>query len=180
MKILHTNIQDLILIKPDIFKDDRGYFYESYNNQKIKDLGINYDFVQDNESKSKVGVLRGLHFQLPPFEQGKLVRDIKGKDLDVADDLRKKSSTFGQHFKIILSEKNHLMFWIPPGFAHGFLSLSDDTIFSYKCTNYYNKQSEASLLWNDPILNINWPMKDPILSEKDSMSILFKDFENPF
>jgi dTDP-4-dehydrorhamnose 3,5-epimerase len=138
------------------------------------------DFVQDNQSLSEKGVLRGLHFQNPPFAQGKLVRAIKGAILDVAVDLRKTSETFGQHFNIELNEKNKTMLWIPPGFAHGFLTLSDETIFSYKCSNIYNKNSEGSIAWNDSTIGINWGITDPILSEKDKKSNSFKEFNSMF
>ena len=137
-------------------------------------------FVQDNESKSSKGVLRGLHFQNPPYSQGKLIRVIKGEVLDVAVDLRKNSPTYGQHYKIILSEENKPMFYIPEGFAHGFLTLKDDTVFSYKCTNFYNKQSEGGIMWNDSVLNIDWNIKNPLISQKDKTNISFMDFVSPF
>jgi dTDP-4-dehydrorhamnose 3,5-epimerase len=180
MEIISTPIQDLLIIKPDIFKDERGYFFESYNYEKFEKILGNIHFVQDNESKSQAGVLRGLHFQKPPFAQGKLVRVIKGSVIDVAVDLRKDSPTFGKYFKVELSEENKLMYWIPPGFAHGFYTLSDDTIFSYKCTQVYNKESETSLRWNDPYLKIDWNVLSPILSAKDLEAPLFNDFINPF
>lgn len=180
MEIVKTNIQDLLIIKPKVFSDDRGYFFEAYNNKVFSDNGLDLKFVQDNESKSQKGVLRGLHFQKPPFAQGKLVRVINGAVLDVAVDIRKNSPTYGKHYKIELTESNKTMYWVPPGFAHGFLTLEDNTIFSYKCTNLYNKESEGSILWNDPDLNIDWGIKNPILSDKDKESQLFKDFESPF
>lgn len=181
MEIIKTKIPDLVIIKPSVFTDDRGYFFESYNKEKFLSKGIDRNFVQDNESKSMKGVLRGLHFQKPPFTQGKLVRVMKGAVLDVAVDLRKNSATYGVWDSIELTEDNKFMYWIPPGFAHGFVTLEDDTIFFYKCTNVYNKESEGSLLWNDPSLNINWgDIKDPILSEKDKISPFFENFDSPF
>ena len=181
MEIIETKIPDLVIIKPAVFKDDRGYFFESYNKEKFLSKGIDQNFVQDNESKSMKGVLRGLHFQKRPYSQGKLVRVMKGAVLDVAVDIRKNSPTYGQWESIVLSDDNKFMYWIPPGFAHGFVTLEDNTVFFYKCTNVYNKESEGSLLWNDPTLNINWgDITDPILSEKDREAPLFKDFVSPF
>ncbi|RUA24021.1 MAG: dTDP-4-dehydrorhamnose 3,5-epimerase [Bacteroidetes bacterium] len=181
MEIIKTKIQDLYIIKPDVFEDERGYFFESFNKEKFKTLGLDLDFVQDNESKSQKNVLRGLHFQKPPFAQGKLVRVVKGAVLDVAVDLRTNSETYGQWETVELSEENKLMYWIPPGFAHGFLTLRDDTVFTYKCTNVYNKESEGSILWNDDSLKIDWNLKqDPILSQKDKEAPIFKEFISPF
>ncbi len=138
------------------------------------------DFVQDNESKSQKDVLRGLHFQNPPFEQGKLVRVVKGAVLDVAVDIRKDSGTYGEWLSQELTEENKTMLWIPPGFAHGFLTLQDETIFQYKCTNYYNKDSEGSIRWNDPILKIKWDVVNPVVSDKDQDAPSFKDFSSKF
>lgn len=180
MELVKTTIDGLLIIKPDVFKDERGYFFESYNKERFAKAGLNMDFVQDNESKSDKGVLRGLHFQKPPFAQGKLVRVIKGSVMDVAVDLRKDSPTYGKWESVVLTEDNKLQFWIPEGFAHGFVALEDNTIFNYKCTNVYNKESEGSILWNDPDININWSIDNPILSEKDKISPLFKNFESPF
>ena len=180
MEIIKTSIEGLLIIKPDVFRDERGYFFESYNKERFAKEGLTMNFVQDNESKSSKGVLRGLHFQKPPFAQGKLVRVVKGAVMDVAVDLRKDSPTYGKWESVILSEENKLQFWIPEGFAHGFVTLENDTIFNYKCTNIYNKESEGSLLWNDPDINIDWKIDDPILSEKDKISPFFKDFETPF
>ena len=180
MELIKTSIDGLLIIKPDVFKDDRGYFYESYNKERFAKAGLNMDFVQDNESKSDKGVLRGLHFQKPPYAQGKLVRVIKGSVMDVAVDLRKGSPTYGKWESVVLTEENKLQFWIPEGFAHGFVALEDNTIFNYKCTNVYNKESEGSILWNDPDINISWNIDNPILSEKDKISPLFKNFETPF
>ena len=181
MEIIQTKIPDLLIIKPTVFQDDRGYFFESYNKEKFLSRGMDRNFVQDNESKSMKGVLRGLHFQKPPFAQGKLVRVMKGAVLDVAVDLRKNSSTYGQWASIELTEDNKFMYWIPAGFAHGFVTLEDDTVFFYKCTNVYNKDSEGSIRWNDPDLNIDWGSNlQPILSDKDKRAPLFADFKSPY
>jgi dTDP-4-dehydrorhamnose 3,5-epimerase len=182
MEVTKTPIEGLLIIKPRIFKDDRGYFFESYNKEGFDKVGIDVDFVQDNQSQSQKGTLRGLHFQAPPYDQGKLVRVIKGSVLDVAVDIRKNSPTFGQYYSIELSAENQLQFWIPPGFAHGFLALEEDTIFVYKCTNTYHKTSEGGIIWNDPDININWNSShiEPIISEKDAILPRLKDFISPF
>ena len=180
MDVIQTDIEGLLIIQPRIFKDNRGYFFESYNVNSFSLAGINEVFVQDNESCSSKGVLRGLHFQKPPFAQGKLVRVVYGKVLDVAVDLRKASPTYGQHYSIELSAQNKTMFWIPPGFAHGFVALEDDTIFTYKCTQVYHQASEGCLLWNDSELNIDWTIKNPNVSDKDNEGSLFLDFQSPF
>jgi dTDP-4-dehydrorhamnose 3,5-epimerase len=181
MKIEETGIQDLLLIKPNVFKDDRGYFFESYNRNAFRLPGNNVDFVQDNESMSGKNVLRGLHFQKPPYAQGKLVRVIRGSVLDVAVDLRRHSSTYGQWRSVVLSGENKWMLWIPEGFAHGFVTLEEQTIFFYKCTEFYNKASEGSIRWNDPELAIDWgDIKNPVLSDKDREAPLFRDFTTPF
>lgn len=180
MEFIETGIEGLLILKPKVFEDERGYFFESFNNMNFKNKGINVDFVQDNQSLSQKGVLRGLHFQNPPFAQGKLVRVITGSVLDVAVDIRKNSPTYGKSYSLELTEKNKLQFWIPPGFAHGFSTLEDNTIFSYKCTNYYNKASEGCILWNDPSLNIDWKVEQPLLSEKDKLGTLFKEFNTQF
>jgi len=180
MKIYKTAIEGLLEIQPSVFEDARGYFSETFRADLLNQMGVNFDFVQDNESMSNKGVLRGLHFQAPPFEQGKLVRVIKGSVLDVAVDIRKGSSTYGQHVSIVLSGQNKKQFWIPPGFAHGFLVLEDQTIFSYKCTNYYNKESEGAVSWNDPQLKIDWNIADPILSDKDKLAETLSNFNSPF
>jgi dTDP-4-dehydrorhamnose 3,5-epimerase len=169
-----------LVIEPRIFNDPRGYFYESYNSDIFKAAGVDAVFVQDNQSLSHKGATRGLHFQAPPFEQGKLVRVVKGAVIDVIVDIRKSSPTFGKSFAIELSESNHLMFWIPPGFAHGFETLEDKTIFLYKCTNVYHKESEGGLLWNDPALEIKWQSENAIISEKDQLLPSLKDFVSPF
>jgi len=180
MEVIETKIKDLLIINPKVFGDARGYFFESYNEADFKEHGINVKFIQDNQSLSNTGVLRGLHFQAPPYDQGKLVRVITGAVLDVAVDIRKNSPTYGEHIAIELSAENKTMFYIPPGFAHGFLTLQDNTIFSYKCTNLYNKASEGTVLWNDTNLNINWNISNPLLSEKDLVGTKFKDFTSPF
>ncbi len=181
MEIITTKINDLLIIKPNVFSDARGYSSESYNKELFLSKGIDQNFVQDNESKSMKGVLRGLHFQKPPFVQGKLVRVLKGAVLDVAVDLRKASATYGKWESIELTEDNKFMYWIPPGFAHGFLTLEDNTVFFYKCTNVYNKSSEGSILWNDNDLNIKWGKSiEPVLSDKDKTALPFKDFISPY
>ncbi len=161
-------IPEVIVIKPVVFADDRGYFFESFHKEKFASFGIDKPFIQDNESKSQKGVLRGLHYQLAPYAQGKLVRVVKGSVLDVAVDLRKNSPTFGKWVSVTLSEENKWMCWIPEGFAHGFITLEDNTIFTYKCTNIYHKPSEGSIRWNDPTLAIDWGTELPILSLKDA------------
>ncbi|MDQ3109790.1 MAG: dTDP-4-dehydrorhamnose 3,5-epimerase [Bacteroidota bacterium] len=180
MEIQHTFINDLLIIHPKVFADGRGYFYESWNKQSFEKAGIHSEFVQDNQSLSQPGVLRGLHFQNPPYAQAKLVRVIAGGVLDVAVDIRKNSPTYGKHFSIELSAENKIMFYIPEGFAHGFLTLQEDTIFAYKCAGFYNKTSEGSLLWNDPDLNIDWGIASPLLSAKDMTGNSFKDFVSRF
>lgn len=180
MEVIETKIKDLLIIKPKVFADTRGYFFESYNADAFKQNNITVNFVQDNQSLSSTGVLRGLHFQAPPFDQGKLVRVITGAVLDVAVDIRKNSPTYGEHVTIELTEENKTMFYIPPGFAHGFLTLRDNTIFSYKCTNVYHKAAEGCVLWNDIDLNINWNVANPILSDKDLVGTPFKEFKSPF
>ena len=180
MEIIKTPLEGLLVIKPKIFGDDRGYFFESWSKQSFAKIGLTLDFVQDNQSLSGKGVLRGLHFQNPPYAQGKLVRVIKGAVLDVAVDIRKDSPTYGQHFSVELSEENKTLVWIPPGFAHGFATLKDNTIFTYKCTEVYNKESEGALLWNDKDLNINWKVNDPLVSENDLVAGNFKNFASKF
>lgn len=180
MTVEHFDIEGLLLIKPAVFSDERGVFYETYSRAKYSSHGIPENFLQDNESISKKNVLRGLHFQSPPHDQGKLVRVIKGAALDVAVDIRKQSPTYGKYIMVELSEENKYQFWIPSGFAHGFLSLADETIFSYKCTNLYNKESESGLLWNDKDINIQWNIENPIVSEKDIQLSSFNSFNTPF
>ena len=180
MDIIKTPIEGLLVIKPKVFGDDRGYFFESWSKDAFAKNGLDFDFVQDNQSLSRKGVLRGLHFQNPPYEQGKLVRVTKGRVLDVAVDIRKESQTYGQHFAIELSEENKMLLWIPLGFAHGFITLEDDTIFTYKCTGVYNAASEGSLLWNDADLNIDWRIDLPLVSDKDLLAESFENFESQF
>ena len=181
MKIQDSKLPEVKIIEPVIFKDDRGYFFESFNQNNFNHLlKANLSFVQDNQSLSSEGVLRGLHFQKPPFAQGKLVRVIQGSVIDVAVDIRKGSPTYGQYHKVLLSGENKKMFWIPPGFAHGFATLEDNTIFAYKCTGFYNKESEGSLRWNDPELKIDWEIDNPSLSEKDREAPLLASLNSPF
>lgn len=178
MIVEETNLIGCFVLKPTVFEDDRGYFFESFNKEKFFDqTGVEVDFVQDNQSKSNRGVLRGLHFQKGEFAQAKLVRVIKGSVLDVAVDLRKDSSTYGQYFSTILSEENKKQLFVPRGFAHGFAVLEDDTIFSYKCDNYYNKESEDGIMYNDSDLQIDWKLKSSEiqLSEKDKILPSFKN-----
>lgn len=180
MEIIKTPIEGLLIIEPKVFSDERGLFFESWSKQAYVDVGLDVDFVQDNQSLSKKGVLRGLHFQSPPYDQGKLVSVIKGSVLDVAVDIRRGSLTYGHHFSVNLSQENKRIFWIPSGFAHGFVALEEDTIFSYKCTEIYNKESEGSLSWDDPDLDINWGVQNPLVSNKDTDASSFKDFISPF
>ena len=180
MEIEKLDIEGLLIIRPIVFEDDRGYFFETFNAAKYKGFGLQMDFVQDNLSKSSKNVLRGLHFQNPPFAQGKLVSVVRGSVLDVAVDIRKGSSTFGQYHSIVLSEQNKTQFYIPPGFAHGFKTLEDDTVFSYKCTNGYNKNSEGAIKWDDADLNISWQAEKPIISGKDELAPSFKELNSQF
>lgn len=171
MEVLETSIPEVILFKPRVFSDPRGSFFESYNQNSIKGIGITNNFVQDNQSQSSKGVLRGLHYQMGEYAQAKLVRVIKGSVYDVAVDIRKGSPTFGKYFGAKLSGENGLQMLVPRGFAHGFIVLEDETIFAYKCDNFYNKTSEGGLIWNDPSIDIDWQMdtKDILLSEKDEI-----------
>ena len=180
MKVLKTAIEGLLIIEPTLFGDSRGYFFESYNKQRFNEaIGLDINFVQDNQSKSCYGVLRGLHFQKPPYAQSKLVRCVRGKVLDVAVDIRKGSPTYGQHVAVELTEDNHRQLFIPHGFAHGFVVLSEEAIFQYKCDNFYHKESEGAIAWNDPEINIDWtiPFDDVMLSDKDKVNPLLKDAE---
>ncbi|TWJ00069.1 dTDP-4-dehydrorhamnose 3,5-epimerase [Mucilaginibacter frigoritolerans] len=182
MKITKTAIEGLLIVEPRIFNDDRGYFYESYNKNKFVEAGINVDFVQDNQSFSHKGAVRGLHGQADPFAQGKLVRVISGRVLDVAVDIRKNSATYGKHISVELSGENKLLFWIPRGFLHGFATLEDNTIFTYKVNNLYDKESEIGVIWNDADLGIDWGISknEILLSPKDEVLPAFKDFVSPF
>ena len=179
MEIIKTNIEGVVIIEPRLFKDARGYFFESFSKREFEEKVGPVDFVQDNESMSSYGVMRGLHFQRPPFAQSKLVRCVKGAVLDVAVDIRKGSPTYGQHVAVELTEENHRQFFIPRGFAHGFAVLSETAIFQYKCDNYYAPQSEGAIAWNDPELNIDWKLDpaDIILSEKDKKHPLLSEAE---
>lgn len=179
MNVIKTDIEEVIIIEPGIFKDSRGYFFESFSQQIFEEKVCKTTFVQDNESKSTFGVLRGLHFQKPPYAQSKLVRVIKGKVLDVAVDIRVGSPSFGQSVAVELSEENHLQLFVPRGFAHGFVVLSENVIFQYKCDNYYAPQSESAIAWDDPDLNIDWEIAEDkvILSEKDKQNKRLKDAE---
>lgn len=169
-----NNSQNCMIINPNIFRDKRGYFFEKYNFNFYKKLGITFNFVQDNTSVSKKNVIRGLHFQ-KKFPQGKLIKVVLGKIFDIAVDLRKNKSTFGRVFKFTLSDKNHKLLWVPPGFAHGFCVLSDIAIVDYKCTSFYNVADQYTLNWNDEDLKIKWPIKNPIMSKKDLNGLSFKD-----
>jgi dTDP-4-dehydrorhamnose 3,5-epimerase len=180
IEIEKTEIEGLMVIHPSVFEDNRGCFFESYNKITFQQYGLDVDFVQDNQSLSRKNVIRGLHFQAPPFAQGKLVRVVRGKAIDVAVDIRKKSPTFGQHVAVELSAENNKMFWIPEGFAHGFVALEDNTVFLYKTTNYYNQESEMAINPNDPVLNINWGVENPVLSDKDRENSLFERVVSPF
>ena len=182
MEVIKTNIEGVVIIEPRIFKDDRGYFFESFSQREFEEKVCKTTFVQDNESKSSYGVLRGLHFQKPPFAQSKLVRVIKRAVLDVAVDIRKGSPTFGQYVSVELTGENHRQFFIPRGFAHGFSVLSEEVIFQYKCDNFYSPQSEGAIAWNDPDLNIDWciPAEKVVLSEKDGKHPRLKDWQNVF
>lgn len=180
MEVIKTELEGLLIIKPKVFGDERGYFFESYNEDTYRIAGIDYIFLQDNISKSKKGTVRGLHYQIGENAQGKLCKVIYGKVLDVAVDIRFGSPTFGKYFSSELSEENHTQLWIPPGFAHGFSVLSIEAIFSYKCTALYSKEHERAILFNDPDLNINWKVENPIVSEKDLKAQLLKDIHKDF
>ena len=172
MEVIKTDIEGVVIIEPRIFKDDRGYFYESFSQREFEEKVCKTVFVQDNQSKSCYGVLRGLHFQKPPYCQSKLVRCIKGTVLDVAVDIRKGSPTFGKYVAVELSEENHRQFFVPRGFAHGFAVLTPEAVFQYKCDNFYNKESEGAIAWNDPTLAIDWrvPADKILLSDKDKLN----------
>lgn len=182
MNVIRTEIEGLVILEPRVFEDRRGYFFESFSERDFAEAVGPVHFVQDNESKSSYGVLRGLHFQKPPYAQAKLVRVVKGCVLDVAVDLRKGSPTYGKYEAVELSEKNRRQLFIPRGFAHGFCVLSDEVIFQYKCDNYYSPQSEGAVRWDDPDLSIDWriPAEDVVLSEKDRAHPALKDLEDVF
>lgn len=179
MEVIKTAIEGVFIIEPRLFKDDRGYFFESFSQREFNEKVRKVNFVQDNESKSSYGVLRGLHFQKPPYAQSKLVRVIKGAVLDVAVDIRKGSPTFGKYVSVELTEDNHRQFFIPRGFAHGFSVLTDEVIFQYKCDNFYTPQHEGAIAWDDPDLGIDWriPMNRIVLSEKDKKHLKVRDEE---
>lgn len=180
MKVTKTEIPGLLVIQQDIFSDSRGFFFESYSKKKYEDLGIQGVFVQDNFSRSKKNTVRGLHYQVGEKAQGKLCQVIEGEVLDVAVDVRFNSPTFGKHFSLILSSETKVQLWIPIGFAHGFSVLSDEAIFSYKCTNYYSNADERAILFNDTDLNIDWRVEEPIVSDKDLTAAKFKEIEKDF
>jgi dTDP-4-dehydrorhamnose 3,5-epimerase len=177
MNIIQTKFDEVVIIEPKIWPDSRGYFYESYNEDRMKTNGLDYTWVQDNEAKSTKGVIRGLHYQLPPYAQTKLVRAISGEVLDVIVDIRPGSVTFGQHLSIILSETNFKQLLVPRGFAHGYVVLSNTAVFAYKCDGYYHKESERGIMYNDKDLNIDWilPHDQLIVSDKDQVNLSFED-----
>ncbi|WP_320908006.1 dTDP-4-dehydrorhamnose 3,5-epimerase [Bacteroides nordii] len=180
MNIIKTSIEGVVIIEPRLFKDERGYFFESFNQREFEEKICKTTFVQDNESKSGYGVIRGLHYQKPPFAQSKLVRVIKGAVLDVAVDIRKGSPTFGQHVAVELTEENHRQFFIPRGFAHGFSVLSEEVIFQYKCDEFYHPEAEGAIAWNDAELGIDWkiPLEKVLVSEKDSKHLRLKNIND--
>jgi dTDP-4-dehydrorhamnose 3,5-epimerase len=181
MRVVEKVLNGLLVIEPRVFTDSRGLFFESFNQNLFNDIsGVKANFSQDNHSVSKKDVIRGLHLQAPPNEQGKLVRVSAGKVYDVAVDVRVGSPTFGKSFGLELSSQNNLMLWIPPGFAHGFSVLENNTVFLYKCTNVYNKDSEMTLLYNDPEIKIDWKVNEPIVSDKDKEGISYSNFKSPF
>lgn len=180
MEAKKTFIDGLLVLQPRVFEDPRGYFYEPYNKKVMTALGVTEEFVQDNQSLSQKGVVRGLHFQNPPNAQSKLVRVLQGAVWDVVVDIRKNSPTYGRHFGIELSAANKTIFYIPKGFAHGFHTLEDNTLFIYKCSDYYSKESEDCILWNDKTLNINWNVTNPVLSEKDMKGKTLEGFKSMF
>ena len=180
METIELEIKGVFLIKPQIFGDQRGWFYETYNEERYKAAGITETFVQDNQSFSQKNVVRGLHFHKPPFTQAKLVSVIQGKVLDVAVDLRKGSPTYGKYVSALLTGENHHQLFVPKGFAHGFSVLEDDTIFAYKCSALYNKASEGSIIFNDPDIGVDWLVTNPITSDKDKLGATLKYFVTPF
>ena len=180
MKIIESKLEGIKIIEIDVFNDSRGYFSETFNLNRYKEQGIDFSFVQDNISFSKRGTLRGLHYQINPKAQAKLCQVIKGSVIDIAVDIRFGSPTFGEYFSIELSEENHTQVLIPAGFAHGFAVLSDEAIFHYKCSDFYSKENERAIRFDDPQLNINWQIENPIVSEKDLKAKLFKEIEKDF
>lgn len=180
MKVLKTELDGVLIIEPDFFPDSRGFFFESFNKKKYEDAGMKFDFVQDNISKSNQGTIRGLHYQIGDYAQGKLCQVLTGSVMDVAVDIRSGSPTYGKHVAVELTGDNHKQIWIPPGFAHGFSVLEDNTIFSYKCTALYSKKDERSILYNDSDLNIDWKINQPVISEKDLLAKKFSEIEMDF
>lgn len=182
MEVIKTAIEGLVIIEPKIFKDSRGYFFESFSQREFEEKVRKVNFVQDNESMSSYGVMRGLHFQRPPFAQSKLVRCVKGRVLDVAVDIRKGSPTYGQHVAVELSEENHRQFFVPRGFAHGFVVLSETAVFQYKCDNFYAPEADGGVNIKDETLGIDWQIsiEEAILSEKDTKHVFFNEFDSPF
>jgi dTDP-4-dehydrorhamnose 3,5-epimerase len=180
LDIVETRIDEIVVLKPKVFGDSRGYFYEQYREDVLQSLGIKHSFVQDNVSKSIKNTIRGLHYQVGEFAQGKLCHVLVGKVLDVAVDIRYGSPTYGKHYSIELSDDNHLFYWIPPGFAHGFAVLSDFAVFHYKCTAYYNKNSERAILYNDKDLAIDWKTNSPVVSDKDLLGTKFSEIAREF
>jgi dTDP-4-dehydrorhamnose 3,5-epimerase len=180
-ELIKTKIKDLYIIEPKVFEDSRGYFLESFNQKVFKDLGLETTFVQDNQSLSQKGVVRGLHYQNPDMSQIKVVKVVSGSILDVAVDIRKESPTYGEHVSTILSSDNKKMFYVPHGFAHGFLTLEDNTVVQYKCSDFYSKEHEGGIIWNDKDLNIDWGIDyTPTVSDKDKHNINFKDLKTQF
>jgi len=180
MEIFPTSLQGVMIIQPNVFEDQRGYFFESFNLNEFEKAGINLEIKQVNQSLSGKNVLRGLHFQRPPWAQAKLVRVIRGAVFDVAVDIRKDSPTYGKWVSAVLTEQNKNMLWIPEGFAHGFLTLADNTVFLYKCNQFYCKEAEETISWNDPDIGIEWNIDNPVLSPKDLNAASFKNFTSPF
>ena len=182
MEVIKTAIEGLVIIEPKIFKDSRGYFFESFSQREFEEKVRKVNFVQDNESMSSYGVMRGLHFQRPPFAQSKLVRCVKGRVLDVAVDIRRGSPTYGQHVAVELSEENHRQFFVPRGFAHGFVVLSETAVFQYKCDNFYAPEADSGVNIKDTSFGIDWkiPMEKAILSDKDTKHVFFNEFDSPF
>ncbi len=180
MNVTQTAIEGLIVIDPDVYRDERGFFSESFNRDRYREAGITDVFVQDNLSVSKKDVVRGLHYQAPPLAQGKLVSVLRGRVLDVAVDIRSGSPTYGKFVMVELSAENHKQFWIPAGFAHGFVSLEDDTLFVYKCTAPYSKEHDRGIRWNDPVIGIDWSVESPIVSEKDRVHPLLSEIVQEF
>jgi dTDP-4-dehydrorhamnose 3,5-epimerase len=180
MKIIDEPLDGLFVLQPIVYGDERGYFFESFRDDFCRQIGIKKAFVQDNQSLSAKNILRGLHFQAPPFAQAKFVNVVRGSVLDVVVDIRNNSKTYGHHFAIELSEMNHIAMYIPEGFAHGFYTLEEDTLFTYKCSQYYHPETEGGLAWNCPDLAIDWGAVNPKLSEKDKINPMLKDFKSPF